>query len=454
MSTKAAGSRWYNAVWRWHFYAAMFCIPLILWLSVTGSIYLWRPQIEALIDRPYSDVGGAGPRASAARIAEAAVGALRGSVLHRYQLPETPDQAVQVIVGRHGVESRVYVHPQTLAILKTVEEQDRLMRWVFRLHGELMIGNPGSWIVETAACWAIMMILTGVYLWWPRGAQGLAGVLWPRLRLRGRAWWRDLHAVTAIWISGLALLLILTGLPWANAWGGYLKEVRALAGATDGPQDWSTSSRAGSGAATAQMMGDHAEHGDMTMDHPRIDYAPLDRIVANVAPLGLAAPVLIAPPTGSDGLWTAKSDSADRPLRTSLTVDGVSGTVVGRKDFSERHWIDRLVGYGTAAHEGQLFGIANQLLGLLAALGLFVTAATGAVMWWRRRPQGLLGAPIPLGRPRFGPLLIGAILLLALLFPMFGATLAGWLLLERLVFSRSRTIAHWLGLAAERGAAS
>ncbi|ATE65089.1 PepSY-associated TM helix domain-containing protein [Rhizorhabdus dicambivorans] len=444
MSVQAPGSRWYNAVWRWHFYAGLFCIPLILCLSVTGSLYLFRPQIEALIDRPYAQVAGPGPRMSAARIADAAVAAVPGSVLHRYQLPDAPDQAVQVIVGsKGGAETRVYVHPQTLAILKTVAEQDRLMRFVFRLHGELMIGDPGSWIVETAACWAIMMILTGVYLWWPRSARGLGGVLWPRLTLGGRGFWRDLHAVVAIWISALALLLILTGLPWANVWGGYLKEVRALTHQIDGPQDWSTSSRSG----TAQMTGDHAEHGGMTMEHPRIDYAPLDRIIAQVAPMNLAAPVLIAPPAGHDGLWTAKSDSANRPLRTSLTLDGVSGTVVGRKDFAERHWIDRAVGYGIAVHEGQLFGWANQLLGLIAALGLFLTAATGAVMWWRRRPHGLLGAPLPLGRPRFGPALTGAILLLGLVFPMFGVTLLLVLALEWGIFRRNRAMARWLGLA-------
>ena len=191
----------------------------------------------------------------------------------------------------------------------------------------------------------------------------------------------------------------------------------------------------------------------MTMDHPRIDHAPLDRIIAHVAPLDLAAPVLIAPPAGHDGLWTAKSDSADRPLRTNLTVDGVSGTVVGRKDFSERHWIDRVVGYGVAAHEGQLFGWANQLLGLLAALGLFVTAITGAIMWWRRRPHGLLGAPLPLGRPRFGPLLIGAILFLAVLFPMFGATLAAILAVEQFLFRRHPGVAAWLGLRTRHGSA-
>src|SRR3546814_4622066 len=61
------------------------------------------------------------------------------------------------------------------------------------------------------------MILTGLYLWWPRG-RGLAGVVWPRLSLGGRAALRDLHAVTGFWVSGLALILLATALPWTDVW--------------------------------------------------------------------------------------------------------------------------------------------------------------------------------------------------------------------------------------------
>lgn len=434
MSVKAPGTRWYNAAWRWHFYAGMLCIPLILWLAITGSIYLWKPQIEARIDEPYAHLGGGAPRATAAAIARVAVAAVPGSMFHRYQLPDTGDQAVQVIVGQKHGDIRVYVDPRTLQILKTVAEDDRFMRLIFRLHGELMIGDPGSWIVETAACWAIVMILSGLYLWWPRGTKGLGGVLWPRLRHGGRAFWRDIHAVTGIWIGLLGLAMILTGLPWANGWGGYLKEVRALSGATDGPQDWTTSS--------------HEGHGGMAMDRMAVDLTPLDRIIANVAPLGLAAPVLIAPPTRHDGLWTARSDAADRPLRASLTIDGASGTIVKREDFADRHWIDRAVGYGVAGHEGQLFGLANQLLGTLTALGLILLAGSGAVLWWRRRPIGLLGAPIPLGHPKFGAGLIAFIVALGLIFPMFGATLIATLAAERLALRRMKAISAWLGLRA------
>ena len=60
------GRTWvdYRAVWRWHFYAGLFCIPFVLWLAATGSIYPFRPQIEAWIDRPYDRLALTGPRAT------------------------------------------------------------------------------------------------------------------------------------------------------------------------------------------------------------------------------------------------------------------------------------------------------------------------------------------------------------------------------------------------------
>ena len=433
----------YTAVWRWHFYAGLFCVPFVLWLAVTGSVYLFRPQIEAWIDRPYAKVATTGPRESAARQAAAAVAAVPGSVLHRYQLPDTPTQAVQVIVGAGTRESRVYVHPQTLAILKTVDEDERLMRIVFRLHGELLAGNPGSYLVELAASWTIVMILSGLFLWWPRG-RGPAGVIWPRVSAGGRRFWRDLHAVTGFWVSLMALFLLLSGLPWAKSWGGYLKVVRTAVEGHPVRQDWTTGrsgelrDRAAADAGTRAKLEDHTEHAGMAMAHPSVTYAPLDRLVATVTPLGLAAPVLIAPPTGPGQPWTAKSDAANRPLRADLTLDPDSGAVLTRKDFPERRLVDRLVGYGIAVHEGALFGWLNQLLNLLTAVGLILVSVSGCIMWWRRKPTGKLGAPVP----RAGaPAAIGFVVLvcaLAVTLPLFGLSLVPVLLGDRLAAAGGR----------------
>ena len=440
----SAERRWpgYNAVWRWHFYAGLFCIPFVLWLALTGSIYLFKPQIEILLDQPYAHVAGPGPRATAAAQAEAAVRAVPGSVLHRYQLPETADQAVQILVGDASGETRVYVHPRTLAILKTEDEGSRPMRVVFRLHGELLAGDPGSYAVELAASWAIVMILSGLFLWWPRGGR-VAGVLYPRLR-SGRMW-RDLHAVTGFWVSFSALFMLLSGLPWATSWGSYLKAVRAVAEGSAVKPDWAIGA-APKNHGTKSMMGEHAEHQGMTMAHPAISLEPLDRLIATIRPLELAAPVLIAPPTAPDQPWTAKSDAANRPLRTDLGLDGASGQILTRKDFAERRLIDRIVGYGIAVHEGQLFGLANQLLNLATAIGLVLLSVSSIMLWWRRKPGGALGAPPVLGGPPVAMGFVALLVALGLLLPLFGVTMAAVLLVERLVLRRLPATRRWLGL--------
>ena len=445
MSVHAPGTRWYNAVWRWHFYAGMLCVPLVLWLAVTGTIYTWRPQIEAWLDRPYQHLVPHGPIASPDAQVGAALAAVPGAALHKYQLPASPDDAVQVIVGKNGKETRVWVDPTTTRVLKVEGEEQRPMRLVFHLHGELLAGPAGSILVETAACWAIVMLLTGLYLWWPRGGRGLAGVLYPRLRGGKRVFWRDIHAVAGIWVSFAALFLIVTGLPWAQAWGSYLREIRRVTGTTDGPIEWTIGGR-NPALADDPMLGDHAEHRGMPMKHAAPKPGELARVIAAVRPLHIAGPVLIAPPIAGKAGWTATSDADDRPLRSEAVIDGATGEVLATKRFDQRHWIDRAVGYGIAIHEGAFFGLANQLLGTLTAMLLATLSVSGVVMWWRRRPKGLLGAPIPLGRPRFGGVLIAAIVALGLYLPMFGATLIAVLLVDRFVLRRVPSARRWLGL--------
>lgn len=438
----ASAPRLYRAIWRWHFYAGLFCMPFVLWLACTGSIYLFKPQVEAWLDRGY-DVVAAGPQASVADQVRIALAAVPGARFAAYELPQTPQSAARVIVRAGFAKHRVYVDPQQLRVLGQVEEDQRLMNLVFRLHGQLLMGDRGSLIVELAASWAIVMILTGLYLWWPRNVRGLGGVLYPRLGQRGRLFWRDLHGVVGFWVSAFALFLLVSGLPWTSFWGGNLQALRSLASSAEVRQEWSTGGGHAGHAAEPGVAGDVA-----------YDLAALDRIVPVVAPMNLPPPVVIAPP-GKDGAdwsgigkphWTARSDTQNRPRRVTLGFDE-SGTVVQRTTFADGKLLDRIVGTGTAAHEGQLFGWPNQLLGLLTALGLITLSISALLMWLKRRPAGLLGAPPAPARSALTAGLLVSIALIGLLLPMFGLSLLVVLLLERLLLRRIPRVRLFLGLS-------
>lgn len=436
----------YAVIWRLHFYAGLLCIPFVLWLSITGALYLFKPQIDAWIDRPFDTLDVRGAPASPSAQVRAALASVEGSVLNAYVVPAGPAAAVQILVGRGNEIFRVYVHPQSLEVLKLIPENARLTRMIFYLHGELMLGRPGSMMVELAASWCIVMILTGYYLWWPRDGRGMAGLVYPRFRSRGRPLWRDLHAVAGFWVSVFTLFLLVSGLPWAASWGSMLKELRQIGSTAVVSQDWTTGSEqeaADRVAANKQAHLFHSHNGGAAMSEGL--YLELDRLLPVVVSLALPAPTLIGPPSARSDSWVARSDSQNRPLRQSVTLDGATGAIVARKVFAEWPFIDRLVGYGVAIHEGQLFGCLNQALGVFTALGLVVVSVSGFVMWWKRRPAGRLGAP-PARRPlRSMPLLIVGIGTLGIALPLLGVTLLMVLAFDRLALPRMPMLARYFG---------
>jgi uncharacterized iron-regulated membrane protein len=404
----------YRALWRWHFHAGLFCIPFVLVLALSGSIYLFKPQIDALADRDVDSLEVRGQRATGEAQIAAALASQPGSKLFVYEIPREPDDAVRVhLYAPDGTGRMVYVHPQTLAILKTVPHAARLTEIVKTVHGELLSGRAGSVLVELAAAWAIIMIITGLYLWWPRDTRGIGGVLYPRVGGGKRVLWRDLHAVTGIWISTLALFLLITALPWTTVWGAGFTELRALAATTE-KKDWSTG-RTDEHAAHLRAM---RESGGALATSIGVD-----TVVQRVAAYGLDPPVRIYLPSERQRFWRVRSETQNVPRVRELELDARTGGLLRERRFADKSLLDRAVGIGIAAHEGQLFGPANQALGLVAALGLVTLCISAIVLWTRRRPAGKLGVPAPrIPGFRIGPALAGVIVLLALSLPVFGAS--------------------------------
>jgi uncharacterized iron-regulated membrane protein len=445
-SALAGRNAFYRTIWRWHFYAGLFVMPFIVLLSVTGAIYLFKPQIDRWEERSFQNLPldrAVAPHQQAA----AALAAYPGARLDSYRLPERVGDAamIHLATANGGPMRDVFVSPQG-AVLGSFGSDARLTAFIARIHGSLLIGPVGDWLVELAASWAIVMILTGLYLWWPRGS-GMAGVIWPRLGRGRQLFWRDIHAVTGFWVAGLALVMLASGLPWAGAWGTALRLVRIEFGLMKGPQDWKV------GAAREE----HAahDHGAMAaMSHRgSLDLAPIDILVPRARAEKLAFPALIKPPgtperggrtTGA--AWIIKSEAQNRTLVRTVRYDPSTLKEIGRTDFADRHVIDRVVNYGIAWHEGQLFGWINQLIGVLTATALITMVVSSFILWQRRRPIGKLGAPaVPAVPARIGGV-VAIIVVLAALLPLLAASMIILLLIEWLLLRRVNAAAVWLGL--------
>lgn len=428
MRPRSASQPVYAWIWRWHFYAGLFVLPFILILSVTGSIYLFKPQIERSEERSYRDLGTAGAVTPDRQLA-AAMAANPGARFNHYRLGRQPTDAAMIQVGMpDGNLREVYVSPQG-RVLGSLDPEARICAIVARIHGSLLLGRWGDWLVELAASWTIVMILTGLYLWLPRPMR-LAGTLWPRMALRGRPLLKDLHRVTGFWIAGLVLVTLASGLPWAGVWGGAFAWGRAELGLVKGTRDWKVGAEDGGSAHV------HAAMPMMVMPAAVEPSLPLSTFVAKARAERLAFPALVlppharqafGPPTGN--VWTVKSVAQNRQLDRQVTYDPVTGGEVGRSGFADQHVIDRIVNTGVAWHEGQLFGIFNQIVGVFMAIGLAGLSIVGMLMWLRRKPERALGAPPPVPLPRGW--IAGVVVVLGVLLPLFGASVLVILLVDR-----------------------
>lgn len=415
----ATGGLLYRMVWKWHFLASLYVLPFMLMLSLTGGIYLYKPQIEAWL---YADALSVAPAGSplpfegqvAAVEATAGITRLRGITDY-----DDPTRSTRIEFNdADRIRSYAWVNPYTADVLMVVPRDEMAMRMLRKFHGELLLGDYGTKFVEIAAHWAIVMFATGLYLWWPRGQRGLAQALSPPRgspMTSGRAWWRETHLFTGLLATLLIVPIIVTGLPWTDVWGGGLSYIQKQTGTK------SQSLRFGGNAPNSTT-----DVGETIAYTTVFDTARAE---------GLVAPYEMRPPKNDAAAFWIRSASVDRNAQTELIVDQYSGAVLKRHDFGDNPAVAQAVSFGISFHQGELFGWMNQALNTLAALLGVALSVSGFVAWWMRRPAGSLGVP----RATDAALSTGMLALiigLALLFPLMGATLLLALLLDWLVFSR------------------
>ncbi|APA88490.1 PepSY domain-containing protein [Paraburkholderia sprentiae WSM5005] len=450
----------YRTLWRWHFYAGLFVMPFLLVLAITGTLYCFQPQLEPLLYRQQMIVAPqAVPRLpDNVLLAKARAAMPPGSVATTAVITRDPQRSAEFVFRlADRTQQSVYLNPYNGDVLGTLSVEHRLMQVDRMLHRKLLLGKPGELLMELAACWTLVMIGTGIALWWPRGKTTAPASLLPRLALRGRPLWKNLHAVIGIWLALGALAFVLTGLPWTGSWG---KQFKAFATATKlgaPPGAW------GGLPLRSSVPGAQADHADMdSMPGMVMDDLPLPlkpwaagnaRVPSSVAtaaarPLSLGAIVALAAsldltngysivlPDSATGVYTLSYFPANPQDERTLYVDQYSGAILRDIRYGDYGAIAKAVSYGTSLHMGRFFGVANQIVCAAISLGLAALAVTGFVMWWKRRPQRSLGAP---SRERGAPPMRGwkaGLVLLGILFPLMGATLVAVWLLDRLVFAR------------------
>jgi uncharacterized iron-regulated membrane protein len=362
---------------------------LILLMCVTGVLLGFERQMIAWIDgAPRLEASGAAPlpldttlaRLGVARADLATVVMRRDAALpmmlrfrdrERAPLQVDPTQARIVTASGSGKGQAFF------SALR------RWHRWVgaqgAELRAQMKVVNGTANLIFLA------LVLSGLYLWWPRRwtRPRLRATLVPHLHAAGRVRDYNWHNALGFWAAIPLALIIASGAFISFRWPGqYLDlalgnaaEKRAAAAALEAPP--TASSPAGT---------------------PSAERAPVPAYVGAEAALATVVDavvrtrpdwqqITITMPTGdTDEVRVAVADgNTYRPdQRYTLTLDRESGTLrtsSGYADLSTARKIRAWVRFG---HTGEVFGVPGQLIATLATAIGALLVWTGFALAWRR----------------------------------------------------------------------
>jgi len=430
-------SKWYNAVWRWHFYAGLFTLPFLVLLATTGAVYLFKDEINGALHRDLLKVEPQDQVLAASAIVERATAGSR-SVLVAYIPPINPGHSARVVVGDEAGQTRfIFVDPYRGTVLGELPRGQfnnfPLMNLVRSLHSLEIAGWFGNRIIEVVAGWVVILVLSGVYLWWPRGRRG--GVVTVRRDAGRRVFWRDLHSVTGTFAAFFILFLALTGLPWSGFWGENLKQALNEAGWGYPPGFWFPV------AQSTVHLHETAIEAPWTIANTPLPESrqgegqplDLDQVLEIYVTAGLPAGFAVNFPIGPTGVWSASVIPDRVEMTRTMHLDQYSGEVLFDARFGDLGAASKVIEWGTSVHTGQQFGRLNQWMMLLTCISIVLMSVAALIMWWKRRPPGRLGAPDYDRSVRIPRAIVIIPILVGIIFPLVGLSILLVMLIDALL---------------------
>ncbi|AEI93689.1 PepSY-associated TM helix domain-containing protein [Roseobacter litoralis] len=451
---EGSANKLYFAAWRWHFYAGLFVFPFLATLAITGMAMLWIAWIDGR-DGERTVVVPQEILQPVSVQAEAAVASVPDGTLKQYVAPRTDSVAALFRVDAGDDAIMVAVDPYTAQVIETFPRRSGWYDFADNIHSELMLGVTGDRILETAASLTLVLIATGLYMWWPRDA-GWRRALIPSFG-PGRTLWKSLHGVVGIWLSLFLVFFLISGLAWAGIWGGKIVQAWSQFPA----EKWDNVPL--SDETHASMNHDRREvpwvleqtpmpasGSDVGSAGVENGVVTLDAVDALARQIGFDARYQLNLPQSQDGVWTLSrdsmnTDSADPMSDRTVHVDQYTGKILADVRFEDYSLAGKAMAVGIALHMGTL-GLWSVLANSLVCLSVLFLCISSIVLWWKRRPvkAGRLAAP-PM--PKELPLWQGAVLVglaVSMAFPMAGLALLTVLAIDALILSRLPKLRHRL----------
>ena len=250
-------------------------------------------------------------------------------------------------------------------------------RDMFRLHRWLMDERPedeeavfwGKMIVGTSTLLMVIIILTGIVLWWPKTLKALKHRSKIALRKGWHRFWYDLHVAGGIYATLLLLAMALTGLTWSFEW--YNKGFYKTLGVD--------TEDSGGGHSSGKSGGKSRSSAKGSTDNTYLHWSDVAKEVESRH--GEFAEMTI-----SKGEVKVKShDYGNQRAKDTYKFDSATGEILAVELYADKEYDSKVKGWVYSVHVGSWGGIVTRIMWFLAAMLGATLPLTGYYLWIRRK---------------------------------------------------------------------
>lgn len=348
---------------------------VIIIVALTGCIYAFQVEIQNMT-QPYRFVDEQSSSfLPPTQLKEIAQQQLPEKKIHRIVYGKKTQAAGAVFYGSDPEYFYVaYMNPYTGAVLKVKDMNSDFFRFILDGHYYLWlppaVGQP---TVAIATLIFVVMIITGIVLWWPKNKSAAK----QRFSVKWNAKWRrknyDLHNVFGFYSSWILIFIAITGLVWGFEW--FANSLYWVTSGGKAKVEWSPTTSDTTAVASKKYLSP-------------VDYIWEKTVLSNSSaasievdlPDNKQAAIGITTNEDADTYWKADNRFYDQYSLKEIPVKHA----YGRFD-SNLSTADKIMRMNYDIHVGAIWGLPGKFLAFFASLICASLPITGFMIWWGRR---------------------------------------------------------------------
>ena len=213
----------HNKVWfKIHLILGLTAGVILLVVGLTGSILSFEKEIIQFINKDSYTVEILDKkRLTTKELLEKFKEKFPQSKINGITFSKDSVSSVVINIAGEGKAARkginYYINPYTAELLPSVEGQG-FFKFIENIHRRLAAGDIGKQIVGASVLSLLLLMFSGVYVYWPRVKRAFFKSFTFSFKHKGRAFISTMHSAIGMWVIPFYLLASLTGLYWSYDW--------------------------------------------------------------------------------------------------------------------------------------------------------------------------------------------------------------------------------------------